>query len=695
MELLGVHVLLFGFLMTSVTCLIQPIRMPDELSMCYSERTWNLSVTEFPSQDINSFCINQFLWSTADTRYHQDVSNETLSYIGSLFRQIAGDHWNHRHKRQLTLNLSRRRRRELRTMSLQEWNEFAGRLNWLKMQTDVSPNRFDALASFHQGITSHSAHGGPNFYGWHRLYLLLIETALGVPIPYCVPIPYWDSSLDFKLVDPRRSMVWGRHYFGNGNGVVTTGPFRGWQTFGRPLTRNIGSDGSLLSQQVINRVLSQTYGYQITEGTTSPMLSLESLHNGPHSWIDGAMGISEWSTGDPVFFVLHAHIDYLWEQFRNRQRLLGINPSRDYPHSTRMFHDRLRRVDGFPSLTNFDCYSDFFGNLVQYEPPPTCPLCGGNPMMFRCVRGECIPTENPELFPAPINRPIGFVPAEPTMVRNLISRTGIRLTDPRVQLRVNQGILQRLAPAQQISFLPQIGNILFRGRRSAMIAGRQKRSLGKASKEIEKILSDHDVILHKDYENSFVLDGERDIDAWSFIPVKIIYQRPSKEIREQIHLTLIDKLSTNEDLDLAKHEKCLMSNNRTSRVYVQSDGIDYSGRYKDYAIVDETVAMSTQKTYVGVKNPGMGEVTAYITAYDSCGRACKPMCQVPRSDPLEYEPCSGTVHITDEYPLMYSPSLLDAVEEALGEDKTPMSIINTPMAFVCDYNIKWPWVLNK
>ncbi|OWF55150.1 tyrosinase-like protein 2 [Mizuhopecten yessoensis] len=686
MELLGVSAIMLGclVLLAEVTCLIQPIKMPDELSSCYSERTWNLSVTELPSQDINSFCINQYLWVTAGTRYHHEVSNETMSYIGALFRKVSGDHWNHRHKRQLSLSLFRRRRRELRTLSQQEWDDFVGRMNWLKMQTDVSPNRFDALASFHQGIASHSAHGGPNFYGWHRLYLLLVETALGVSIPY------WDTSLDFKMIDPTRSIVWSRRYFGNGNGLVINGPFRGWQTFGVPLTRNIGSDGSLLSQRVINRVLSQIYGFQITEGSASPIFSLEGIHNGPHAWLDGAMGVSETSTADPVFYCLHAHIDYIWEQFRHKQRQYGINPARDYPQSSRIFHDRMRRVDGFPALTNIDCYSDFFGDLVQYEAPPSCPVCG-NPYLFRCVRGECIPIENPELFPSQINSQIGYVPAEPSIVRNLLSQTGVRLTDPRVYSR---GI-QRRVQVPQIPFMSHLSGLLFRKRRSANKGERHKRSLGKASKKVKKILSDNNILFHKDYENTFVIDGVRDVDAWSFIPVKIIYQRPSKEASDQMQIDVLDKLLLDEDLELAKHEKCIISDNRTSRVYVQSDGVDYSGRYKDYAVVDETVTMSTKVTYVGIKNPDIGDVTAYITAYDSCGRACKPMCQVPHSNPMKYKPCSGTIRVSDELPQMYSPSLLDAVEEILSLDKKTISIIDTPIAFVCDYNIKWPWVLNK
>ncbi|XP_060075291.1 tyrosinase-like protein 1 [Ylistrum balloti] len=667
-----------------ITCLIQPVRMPDELSSCYLEKTWNLSVTEFPSQDINSFCINQYLWVTAGNRYHHDVSNETLSYVGSLFRKIVGDHWNHRHKRQLRLSLGRRRRREVRDLSLREWNDFAGRLNWLKMQTDVSPNRFDAIAGFHQGIASRSAHGGPNFYGWHRLYLLLVETALGTSIPY------WDSSMDYKMVNPTRSMIWSSRYFGNGNGVVINGPFRGWQTFGIPLTRNLASDGSLMSEGVINRILSQMYAFQITEGSTSPILSLESLHNGPHSYIDGAMGVSESSTADPIFFVLHAHIDYIWTRFRYRQILRGIDPARDYPQSTRLFHERFRPVDGFPSLTNFDCYSNFFADLVQYDPPPSCPACG-NRNMFNCVHGQCIPRESPELSLSFMNRQIGYVPADPSMVRNLLSRTGFRLTDPRVTSNRNQRVLQ----APRFSFFSPLSNILLRKKRSTNQAGRQKRSLGKASKKVEKILSENNILLHKDYQNTFVIDGRRDVDAWSFIPVKIIYQRPSEEATYQMKLDVVDKLLLKEDLKLAKHEKCIMSDNRTSRVYVQSDGIDYSGRYKDYAIVDETVTMSTKMTYVGVKNPDMGDISAYITAYDSCGRACKPMCQVPHSEPIEYKPCSGTIRVSGDLPLMYSPSMLDAVEDILNLDKTSLSIIDTPIAFVCDYNIKWPWVLNK
>ena len=35
------------------------------------------------------------------------------------------------------------------------------------------PNMYDALAAIHQGIMTTAAHGGPNFLGFHRVYLLM------------------------------------------------------------------------------------------------------------------------------------------------------------------------------------------------------------------------------------------------------------------------------------------------------------------------------------------------------------------------------------------------------------------------------------------------------------------------------------------------------------------------------------------
>lgn len=56
-----------------------------------------------------------------------------------------------------------------------------------------------------------------------------MEAALRNEIPD-VAIPYWDSTLDHGLPDPRDSILWTEAYFGNGNGFVTNGPFANWAT---------------------------------------------------------------------------------------------------------------------------------------------------------------------------------------------------------------------------------------------------------------------------------------------------------------------------------------------------------------------------------------------------------------------------------------------------------------------------------
>lgn len=41
------------------------------------------------------------------------------------------------------------------------------------LKQSVRPNKYDVFALMHQGAALDSAHGGPNFPGWHRYYLYL------------------------------------------------------------------------------------------------------------------------------------------------------------------------------------------------------------------------------------------------------------------------------------------------------------------------------------------------------------------------------------------------------------------------------------------------------------------------------------------------------------------------------------------
>ncbi|KAH3824746.1 hypothetical protein DPMN_126599 [Dreissena polymorpha] len=47
--------------------------------------------------------------------------------------------------------------------------------------------------------------------------------------------------------------------------------------------------------------------------------NLEKLHDEVHDWVGGDMGYLGSAAYDPIFYMHHAFIDYIWEQFRRRQ----------------------------------------------------------------------------------------------------------------------------------------------------------------------------------------------------------------------------------------------------------------------------------------------------------------------------------------------------------------------------------------
>ncbi|CAC5376891.1 unnamed protein product [Mytilus coruscus] len=364
------------------------------------------------SRKTQSNCIKTFLRGTKSP-LRSDKS--TVNYLNSLLRKRIGEssYRTHRSKRQtiqqpnVTTVTPDKLRHEVRTPNYKMvWERFANRTKRLANFTSVRNGISDyaVLASLHSGKALESVYGGPAYLAWQRIYLLLFEAAIGVPVPY------WDCSLDFHMRDPTRSNVWSPKYFGNGFGELTTGPFKDFRTpSGSLIFRNVGADGTLLSKQSIELIMSKTNHSEITEPLDDPRYSLEGHALGVHVWVDGTFSRINIAAYDPIYFVYHSFIDMLWERFREQMiSLYQQDPAWDYPIKGKIEHrpQNLMKFEpryGFiPQFRNVQGYSESVANMIHFAPAPDCPVCLNTTELYCSPQDICISREVQENFPVPI-----------------------------------------------------------------------------------------------------------------------------------------------------------------------------------------------------------------------------------------------------------------------------------------------------
>lgn len=214
-----------------------------------------------------------------------------------------------------------------------------------------------------------------------------MESALGVPIPY------WDSTLDFEMENPTESILWTKKYLGNGFGLVKTGPFANFQTPLGLLFRNIGSDGCLFQNKALNGIFRYNRLAHISEPTAEESVSLEGHHDSVHNWVDGQMNNLEASPHDPVFFTHHSFVDHIWETFRGLQMKCGIDPTTDtvQPPENVTLQNVTDPAVGLTGYYNEDGYSVMIATMVKYMPRPQCPFCSGSLDLYCDKRkGTCV-----------------------------------------------------------------------------------------------------------------------------------------------------------------------------------------------------------------------------------------------------------------------------------------------------------------
>ncbi len=204
-------------------------------------------------------------------------------------------------------------------------------------------------------------HQGPIFLPWHRSYILRMEKALGVPLPY------WDWAADSAFPNSKNLDFWSETLMGgdgdpNDHYYVKAGPFANWpvtegmvdtnavtHNIGRKLSRRLGMDAPTLpSQSDVDTVLTKVpYDMPPWDNTTLGFRNRfegwvpngPQLHDLVHVWVGGTMGLMS-SPNDPCFFLHHSNVDRIWMQWQKN------HPDHDYPESGSIVDTQGMPLDG-------------------------------------------------------------------------------------------------------------------------------------------------------------------------------------------------------------------------------------------------------------------------------------------------------------------------------------------------------------
>lgn len=146
----------------------------------------------------------------------------------------------------------------------------------------------------------------------------------------------------------------------------------------------------------ISALMSQTILADITNPNAPDATNIEELHNDVHVYLGQQMSRIESASYDPLFYIHHAFIDSLWEDFRTNQRMRGIDPSRDYPRIVGdQTHQPLASM-GLGRLLVIDGINDIFTRRIyRYESKPACipnsNNCGSQYLRCDWTRQRCVP----------------------------------------------------------------------------------------------------------------------------------------------------------------------------------------------------------------------------------------------------------------------------------------------------------------
>ncbi|KAI1343244.1 amino acid transporter [Xylariaceae sp. FL0016] len=187
---------------------------------------------------------------------------------------------------------------------------------------DVAKSLWDELQYIHLENTP-VAHAVGQFLPWHRGYVTLHERLLNTYCDYPGPTPYWNETTDVGDIAGSVLFTGTTNFGGNGedgDGCVVDGPFAN-RTLS--FTRASTASDSCLSRGFSDRDLEGASQSIIDECMAMGDYSTawQCIHGDPHAaghgGVAGTMVDVVLSPGDPLFYMHHGWIDYLWWKWQN------------------------------------------------------------------------------------------------------------------------------------------------------------------------------------------------------------------------------------------------------------------------------------------------------------------------------------------------------------------------------------------
>ncbi|KAJ8302501.1 hypothetical protein KUTeg_018897 [Tegillarca granosa] len=699
------RVLLFLTVLQYGVAKITEMDLPPAIEQCLNKQRQKFDIKRAVGLYMYDSCVNMYICKLV-SKHVKKASPENQRYVNHLINKVF--HRDGRVKRQTG---GVRTRYEIRQLSPRQLDRYHRAVNTLK-----ESGRYDAIAELHRGHLIPQVHIGPAFAAWHRIYLILYETAL-MEIDSSVTVPYYASQLDDEIgrFERLQSPVWTETFFGNCDGFVTTGPFANWRTPRGRLLRDCGLLGAPYNNDDIERVMNKRLNSEIFHPSASFDDNMEIMHDSVHGYIGGGNGdISRLDNAphDPVFWNHHAMVDKIWYEFRLRQRNRGMGTP-DYPPNedtngqnendpvlfgedpNSSLASLLRQATG--GLTYRDAYQDnIFEGVYRYSELPTCRSgCESNSPYYTCgdeVRGYCrslTATEAEGLSAGGRGNSSRGRSGGRTVTEGGFrdrGRDSGRSTDPLpwwLQDNVSHGRFKRQTT-----------------RHNSVRTTPNEPCSGS--------------LTERSMQNSFYIDGKVDSGKWVYIATEVVYSRPPEKkvyysfpLKNDRASHKYDIYSYHNNNNLERklsqgHPKtyshCETPHSNAAMIFVGSEGLNYYGNYKEYVVADKRLAVSSSKGYVAVKSPEKSDTEVMINAHDSCGRVCKAYCQVPGSKTL-YRRCNGALRITRDTPKMYGSTIAECLNDMWNLDNNGYCPSVTErgvfIKFFCDYKDDWPFMNNS